>query len=726
LAGRLGVAVALVLAGAGLAAVGGSSASAASPAWSVVPTPSRSGASDGSLRAVSCASASQCFAVGTEGTGIDPQTLIESWNGSRWSIVKSLSVGISGSSLDSISCTSAWCMAIGNYQNFVAGPQVLIEAWSGSTWSTIPTPNPVNAEDVDLASVSCLSATACTAVGSYESSTSGSVVTLVESWNGSNWSQVSSPNVSGDETFLNGVSCASASACMAVGGAENVEGGAEQTLTESWNGSTWSIVASPNQGLGENNYLNGVSCRSATSCTAVGLYDSSGSKPLVESWNGTTWSIAASPGTGNLNSVSCATAKFCIAVGSAGVVRWNGSTWSDVLSNKHLSAVSCVSASTCMAAGNLKISTIVRHALVVSWHAGKWSTVPSPSRLTYSNVLAGVSCPSATSCVAVGHYLDSKSVMQTLVESWNGSTWSIVASPNEGTLGSSLDSISCTSASACMAVGSYTTAGSAQPLIESWNGKTWSILSSAAISGQSPQLTGVSCTSAKSCMAVGVYGTVAGEDFTTFTEAWNGKTWSVVPSVNSSGQTYLNGVSCVSAKSCTAAGWYATTGGLGETLIESWNGSAWSVVTSPNEGEDTNTLVGISCLSASSCTAVGSAAGVGYGGATQTRVESWNGSTWSIVPSADQGTQSNYLAGISCRSASSCIAVGEVGTVSDHSVAKALIESWNGSTWSILPSPSVSALDPQLFAVSCTTTTSCMATGEIGAGNQASLAERSG
>jgi hypothetical protein len=81
--------------------------------------------------------------------------------------------------------------------------------------------------------VSCASATACTAVGDYNNGTTG--VTLAERWNGSTWSIQPTPNPAGAPvSLLNGVSCASATACTAVGGYNN--GTAGVTLAERWNG----------------------------------------------------------------------------------------------------------------------------------------------------------------------------------------------------------------------------------------------------------------------------------------------------------------------------------------------------------------------------------------------------------------------------------------------------------------------------------------------------------
>jgi hypothetical protein len=93
--------------------------------------------------------------------------------------------------------------------------------------------------------------------------------TLIERWDGTSWAMVSSPNTSATQAnLLLGVTCASASNCWAVGDYYN--GIALQTLIERWDGTAWSIVTSPNISTAQTNVLSGVTCVSASECWAVG------------------------------------------------------------------------------------------------------------------------------------------------------------------------------------------------------------------------------------------------------------------------------------------------------------------------------------------------------------------------------------------------------------------------------------------------------------------------
>jgi hypothetical protein len=103
----------------------------------------------------------------------------------------------------------------------------------------------------------------------------------------------------------------------------------------------------------------------------------------------------------------------------------------------------------------------------------------------------------------VGRYDDAGGVSRTLAERWNGTTWTVQPTPSLAN--SSLRSVSCSSDTACTAVGYYKDAGAVtRTLAERWNGTSWTIQPSADSSnGQDSYLFGVSCTSATACMAVG-------------------------------------------------------------------------------------------------------------------------------------------------------------------------------------------------------------------------------
>src|SRR5205823_6314005 len=137
----------------------------------------------------------------------------------------------------------------------------------------------------------------CTAVGSSDDTNSAVYGTLAERWNGSSWAIQPTPNPSGVYgSRLSGVSCSSASGCTAVGGYVT-SSGIEVTLAERWNGTIWAIQPTPNPTGAKSSQLAAVSCNSASACAGVGTYtNSSGTQvPLAERWNGTSWAIQMTP-----------------------------------------------------------------------------------------------------------------------------------------------------------------------------------------------------------------------------------------------------------------------------------------------------------------------------------------------------------------------------------------------------------------------------------------------
>lgn len=283
-----------------------------------------------------------------------------------------------------------------------------------------------------------------------------------------------------------------------------------------------------------------------------------------------------------------------------------------------------------------------------------WTIQHSPNGPTGGGLLTGDSCVSTLSCFAVGDYSDNSGNDQTLIEAWNGSGWSLDPSPNNGTVPNDLTGVSCASSLSCEAVG-YSGLGSAedQTLVESWNGTAWTIVPSPDVGTNGNFLNAVSCVTASSCTAVGEYATSGGYPQLTLIESWDGTKWSVVPSPNKTTleSNSLYGVSCASVNSCIAVGEYPNAHHAASTLIESWNGTTWSIAASPNDSRG-NDLFGVSCTSPKHCQAVGR-------GADMTLIESWNGVTWTKSASPSRSSAlSSVLAGVSCVSGTWCGAVG--------------------------------------------------------------------
>jgi len=344
-------------------------------------------------------------------------------------------------------------------------------------WKVERTPNVAGAQINEFSAVSCSSAIACTAVGSHAASLSSPGFSLAQRWNGTSWriQRTILPKGAVSNTFT-GVSCPTATACTAVGQAIVKATRRGVNLAEAWNGTAWRVQAIPTPKGSTGSSLFAVSCTSPRACTAVGNYDTA--------------------------------AGAVIAVAE----RWNGSTW-------------------------------------------RLQPMPRPAKVTE---LFSVSCPAARACTAVGYQNTGTGDARPLAEAWNGTAWHVQAVPlPRKAPGGALSAVSCTSPRACTATGgSFST--TAPTLAERWNGRSWRIQPTPnppnfTTSRENVALNGVSCTSATACTATGQYAPDGNAAY--FLEAWNGRSWRLVPAPHPTGfaQGALNGISCVPAR-CTAVG----------------------------------------------------------------------------------------------------------------------------------------------------------------------------
>ncbi len=261
----------------------------------------------------------------------------------------------------------------------------------------------------------------------------------------------------------------------------------------------------------------------------------------------------------------------------------------------------------------------------------------------------------------------------TLAEHWDGSAWAVVPTP--ASFGY-LFSVSCPSTSDCWAAGTSVAADNSGPLngiVDHWDGNSWSSVPTAPSGQTYDQFNSVACTGPADCWAVGFAGpnqqqnnflpnvapNVAGDD--AFAEHWDGASWSqaMLPQATAPLGMYLSSVTCTSPSQCWAVG--ATMDAAGDpsaTLVDSWNGSSWTVRSSPSPSPTSGLLTDVTCLDASDCWAVGAYGyASGQGGAPSPFIESWNGTQWSIEPSPNV-TAFGYLDGLTCVRGAMCLATG--------------------------------------------------------------------
>jgi hypothetical protein len=370
----------------------------------------------GELNGVTALSASDVWAVGdgcpgTEESCPAARSLILHRNGTAWTRSATPAPAKDfqdiAESVSADSATDAW--AVGVSQDTSNGDLVrpLLLHWNGTAWAKVNGPNPGTSESVS--GVYALSPTNAWAVG-YEcvanctATSTGPLTTdtLILHWNGTSWSQVTSPSPGALVNELTSVSGSSSSDIWAAGEEATANSG-PLSLILHWNGTTWSQVSSPNAGKAGEGWLNGIGAASPTAALGVGVYcasacGSGGQKDATMGmdWNGTAWALTTTP--------------------------------SPAADRPELAGVSALSATQAWAVGSYAITT---KTLIAEWNGTAWSQVSSPNPSGRTNSLAGVYAITGTNAWAVGTSTSTKGGVGAegiLILHWNGKAWSVVAS----------------------------------------------------------------------------------------------------------------------------------------------------------------------------------------------------------------------------------------------------------------------------------------------------------
>lgn len=329
----------------------------------------------------------------------------------------------------------------------------------------------------------------------------------------------------------------------------------------------------------------------------------------------------------------------------------------------------------------------------------------------HDSELQSVSCAGPASCWAVGFSSPDQqaAVVHTLVESYSGRRWSLWPAPSPGPR-SLLFGVSCRTRRFCQAVGSTAPSSSSVvpdappvpqvPLAERFDGTRW-LMEPAPALGMG-RLQGVSCPTTTFCVAVGQR-----DNSTALIEQWNGRSWTTMPTGLPAGTSDLQAVSCPTQRRCVAVGSQQQS-----TLIDIESHGRWQVTPSPNgPAASYSTLSGVSCSEPSSCTAVGSSYVSKTVGTVPLSV-TYNRTSWSAV--AGQRPGSGKLQSVTCPSTRTCVAVG---VTFQHPDGANLIEMFDASGPTQLPTDDPSATQPGLAGVACAAPGRCVAVGSHYAGS---------
>ena len=419
----------------------------------------------------------------------------------------------------------------------------------------------------------------------------------------------------------------------------------------------------------------------------------------------TTPDPAGATASADLNVVSCVPSGACVAAGRAAAVR-TGSTWTSLPTPPaEISSLACAAVDDCLggwATGPASPPAAIYHFDGSSWSATNWPTTVVPK---------AISCPSATTCLAVG-----QSATGSVAQRWNGSTFATTTLPvtSIGATG-----VSCSSTTFCMAVGSDNV-GTGGPWAAKWNGAAWTTV---ATSNLTASLDRVSCLSSTLCyasvapsylfqLATWTGTTLVGgtaQNFQDFVYGWGrfacgagspnrcfglqGNTETRSSSItglvttsaglNLGSSSFVRDISCAAAANCVAVG--VDSGG--SHAAWHFDGTSWSADSFAVTVQADAHLDHISCPSATFCMAIGT-----YAHGTRRRPYTlvWNGTTWAApanpLPFAPAETTGTEGTDVTCLSATFCAAtLAQVDDLSEFPTTDTTLATWNGTTWTGQP-----------------------------------------
>jgi hypothetical protein len=328
--GRASIAAAMV---GGCVALGGAAVGAhqdAAAVFTLQTTPALR-AVGGFLQAIATLSSVDAWSVGST---------IAHFNGSSWSTAAAVTGGGTLGDVSGDAGNDVWAAG-------TLGSAALVEHWNGSTWTQVKTA-PVSAQSTAFNSILALTPSDVWAAG--EAVTATRIAPLFEQWNGTNWTVAHSPAVSG---FIEKLAGTGPNDIWAVG---YTTSNPAKPLIIHFNGSDWLTIAAPFAGIGGELY--GVVALSANNAWAVGysLLPAVGSaqqdraspvQTLIEHWDGQSWQVVPSPNIGTpsvyqrnalygINALSpndlWAAGQFQLPDGSGHqlslALHWDGSAWS--------------------------------------------------------------------------------------------------------------------------------------------------------------------------------------------------------------------------------------------------------------------------------------------------------------------------------------------------------------------------------------------------------------
>jgi hypothetical protein len=466
----------------------------------------------------------------------------------------------------------------------------------------------------------------------------------------------------------------------------------QSSLTWTWNG-----TLPPGLSFDTSGVLSGTPTQVGTftfTVTATAAYWRYASGPVTVTVkpvaDGGTWTPseapmpadAASDPSASPGPVACASALACVLTyqytTAANTEQWalvtgSGTSWTATeaplpaaappSSWNWIYAAACASATACVAVGDYLDASGLQHGWLITGSGTSWTAtdvpLPQDAGTGQGADLYSVAC--ASTCVAVGDYIDSSGYFQGLILTGSGTSWTATEAPLpvNGNPSSSptLGSVACPSVTTCVAVGDYTdSSGTPQGLILTGSGTSWTA-TEAPVRANGP----IACASISVCVATGYYnGQYNGRLLTGSGTSWTAT--EAPPPPGGSGSS-VTSVACAPASECAGIGSYSSPSGRGGLLVTG-SGTSWTGTAAPlpaNAGTDPQIIEeGVACPSATACVAVGSylgSSGITYGLLLTGWENSWT-ATEAPLPTNAWVYMDAQVSFVTCVSTSACVATG--------------------------------------------------------------------
>jgi hypothetical protein len=325
-------------------------------------------------------------------------------------------------------------------------------------------------------------------------------------------------------------------------------------------------------------------------------------------------------------------------------------------------------------------------ACVVGAQSSIFQVVPTPNFLPTNDDLEAVSASSPSDIWAVG---------QSTIH-FDGNVWTAFGAPHlNGLNESSLLGVAALSPTNAWAVG-YTTTPASTQLLEHWNGTSWTDFPGPKFNpGDEPFLSSISAISPTDIWAAGHILLSGGGLLLALVEHFDGTSWTATELQRAS--PFVLTIAALSTNNVWAAGFSGAENDDSRTFVMHFNGKTWSSVASPSTGNGANQLNALFAIAPNNIWAFGFSTSVAppQRAPTKTLIEHWDGTSWTIVPSPNVGPnsiyQSNRLLGITAASATDIWAFGSYQAADGSGQQQTLAMQGNGTTWTIMPTPNPDA-----------------------------------